>query len=194
MAHSGGVRTHEARPDCLTVTDMSPSLRLIQNVRFSKETWTVFAHRCLNTMAPNSIPSPVLQIRQFDEDGPTHLEVLGICIGGLCVLLLMVFVCWKTVERVRARRYWQATSPTVRFEATGASPSQPNFPFNDKQPQPTTHSREPSVDATAAMATPSPVYDALKAGRPPSYRTSVMMLREATARETAAETSSADRP
>lgn len=142
-------------------------------------------------MAPIQGPSPLLRTRQFDEDGPTHMELLGFCVGGLCVLLLGVFICWKIGKWVRAKRYWQATSPTVRYEATGLSPSQPTFPFHNKEEQPASHSSEASVNATT-MAVPSPVYDALKAGRPPSYRTSILIWRETTARETAAD-SVADR-
>lgn len=145
----------------------------------------------LNAMAPIKRPGPSLRIRQFDEDGPTHMELLGFCVGGLCVLMLAIFICWKIVKCVRARRYWQATSPTVRYEATGASPSQPTFPFHDKEEPSASHSGEASVKTTE-VAVPSPVYDALKAGRPPSYRTSILMWRETTARETAAE-SLADR-
>ena len=140
-------------------------------------------------MAPIGIPRPALRTRQFSEDGPTHMELLGICIGGLCALLLMAFISWRIVKNVRAKRYWEATSPTVRFEATSESPSQPPFPFNDKQERSVRHSSEASVDAAPAVAVPSPIYDALAAGRPPSYRTSVLMWREATAREVVVENS-----
>lgn len=145
-------------------------------------------------MAPASVPNPKLRIRQvFNENGPTHTELLGICIGSICASLLVFFVCWKIVRNLRNRRYWQAASPTVRYEATGLSPTQLTFPLNDKEIQPAKRSTEASLDATTVTTVPSPVYDALKAGRPPSYRTSVLIWREATARENAVETST-DRP
>jgi hypothetical protein len=138
-------------------------------------------------MAPTGVRGVTLKLRQFGEDGPTHLELLGVSVAGLCVLLVIVCVGYRLFTRFRARSYWKSTSPNVRAQATAISPMQPTFPVHDK-PDVFPEQSSSTVDTPSTNLTePSPIYDALRAGRPPSYRTSILMWREVTARETAAD-------
>ena len=140
-------------------------------------------------MAPTALHGVGLRARQFGDEGPTHLELLGLCIAGICVLLVTIFVCNRCFAKLRARKYWKSTSSTVRSQATAASPLQPTFPFHHKTASAPAQSNTTIETNPAAMAEPSPVYNALQAGRPPSYRTSILMWREATAREMAPDVS-----
>lgn len=139
-----------------------------------------------NEMAPTGLLGVAHQARSFD-DGPTNLELLGVCVAGICVLLIMVFICQRCIARLRAKKYWKSASSNVRAQATAGSPLQPTFPFHNKTVSAPSRSNTTIATTAAAMAEPSPVYDALRAGRPPSYRTSILMWREATARETEPE-------
>jgi hypothetical protein len=136
-------------------------------------------------MAPIGFGQSALQARQIEDgDGPTHVELLGICVAGLCVILLAIFLGRSLYKKLRARRYFsRSASSNLRLEATAISPLAATFPPHIKSMHSTSSTTIETSEVTPTE--PSPIYDAIKAGRPPSYRTSILVWREDAAKEMA---------